>query len=372
MAHHVLVTGAAGYVGTHVLVELIEAGFAPVAIDNRPSALTDAIQKIYQITGHMVISFSVDLLDKSSIAKVFDQVQVEHVLHLAGLKAVRESQGNPLIYYNVNVIGTISLLEVMDEHGVHNIIFSSSSKVYGVPQYLPLDEKHPTGSCTNPYGRTKHMVENILHDLTISDVRWNVTVLRYFNPSGAHSSGILGEDQSEKPRNLMPCICHVAEGKMKKLTIFGKDYDTPDGTAMKGYTHVVDLAKGHIAALKTSHQNGTYRVYNLGAEKTYSILDMVKMFEQISGKKIVVEFCDRKPGEIAVCSADSSKAFRELRWKTDRTLKQMCEDMWHWMTTEKPEQVTNGHVNNTDISATPTHITNGHVNNTDISATDII
>lgn len=348
LEHNVLVTGAAGYVGKHVLVELIQAGYSPIALDNRACALSDAAEKIFLITGHKLRCHCVDLLDKSSIAEVFEKVRVEYVLHLAGLKAVRESQGNPLVYYRVNVIGTINLLEVMEKYGVYNIIFSSSSKVYGVPQYLPLDENHPTGNCTNPYGKTKHMVENILQDLTISNAQWNVTILRYFNPSGAHSSGILGEDQSEKPRNLMPCICHVAEGKLKKLTIFGHDYDTPDGTAMKGYTHVVDLAKGHIAALQTCHDNGNFRVYNLGAEKTYSILDMVKMFEQISGKKVAVELCDRKPGEIPVCSADSSKAQNELGWKTEKTLKQMCEDMWNWLTVDN--QRSNQHTNHTDIS----------------------
>ncbi|XP_052774556.1 UDP-glucose 4-epimerase-like isoform X2 [Mya arenaria] len=334
----VLVTGAAGYVGTHAITELIQEGFKVIALDYRQDALTDAAARIKAVTGTEIQVFCVDLCDKHEIANVFQQVDVSHVLHLAGLKAVRQSHGSPLAFYNANVVATINLLEVMLEHGVCNILFSSSSKVYGTPSYLPLDETHPTGACTNPYGRTKYMVEEILRDTAASNQNFKVTVLRFFNPCGAHGSGLLGEDRSQPPQNLLPLICQVALGRRDHLTVYGSDYNTPDGTAVKAYTHIADISRGVSAALQCPHKDKNFRVYNLGTSKTYSILELVKMFENVSGKTVPVEFCGRKPGEIGACSADNSCAHRDLGWTPQFDLRRMCEDMWRWATsTDQPE-----------------------------------
>ncbi|WAR24444.1 GALE-like protein [Mya arenaria] len=271
----VLVTGAAGYVGTHAITELIQEGFKVIALDYRQDALTDAAARIKAVTGTEIQVFCVDLCDKHEIANVFQQVDVSHVLHLAGLKAVRQSHGSPLAFYNANVVATINLLEVMLEHGVCNILFSSSSKVYGTPSYLPLDETHPTGACTNPYGRTKYMVEEILRDTAASNQNFKVTVLRFFNPCGAHGSGLLGEDRSQPPQNLLPLICQVALGRRDHLTVYGSDYNTPDGTGIQPR-------------------------------------NIKNLFYSGAGENVPVEFCGRKPGEIGACSADNSCAHRDL------------------------------------------------------------
>ncbi|KAH3694795.1 UDP-glucose 4-epimerase-like [Dreissena polymorpha] len=341
----VLVTGAAGYVGTHVIHELICAGFKPVALDNRQEALEEAMKRVWSMSGVEVQYFYADLLNVGQIASIFQQVPISHVIHLAGLKAVRQSHGSPLSFYNVNVMGTCNLLEVMLAKGVNEIIFSSSSKVYGEPIYLPLDERHPSGNCTNPYGRTKHMVEQMISDITVANKHFKATILRYFNPCGAHPSGHLGEDRLEPPQNLMPLICQVALGNKDTLSIFGNDFDTPDGTASKAYTHIVDIAKGTVAAIQCPHGHAQYRVYNLGSSHVCSILEMVKIFEKLSGKKIPVEFCERKPGEIAMCSSDSSLAKQELGWEPMYDLQHMCEHMWRWMTCKTTDTTENNGAN---------------------------
>lgn len=337
--HTVLVTGGAGYVGSHVIVELIGAGYTTVIVDNREEAVNECVARIKTITDISVQAYTVDLLDKDGLNKVFQEHKIDCVLHLAGLKAVRESHNQPFQYYKVNVIGSINLFEVMQKHGVHYLVFSSSSKVYGIPRYLPLDEQHPTGNCTNPYGRTKYMVEQILQDMCSVNKSWNVTVLRYFNPSGAHSSGKIGESRGTPPKNLMPCICHAALGKMKKFTVFGSDYETPDGTAVKDYTHIMDLARGHVAAIKHLNDGAQYKVYNMGTGHTNSILQMIKMFEKISGRKVPIEMCGRKPGELGEVSSDSSKAYRELGWRAEKSLEDMCQDMWRWVTCDPESSI---------------------------------
>lgn len=359
--HTILVTGGAGYVGSHVIVELISAGYSTVIVDNRAEAIKECIEGIRLITDTTVPAYTVDLLDKDGLRKVFQEHKIDCVLHLAGLKAVRESHSQPFQYYKVNVIGSINLFEVMQEYDVYFLVFSSSSKVYGTPQYLPLDEQHPTGNCTNPYGRTKYMVEQILQDMCSINKKWNVTILRYFNPSGAHNSGKIGECRGTPPKNLMPCICHAALGKMKKFTVFGSDYDTSDGTAVKDYTHVMDLARGHVAAIKHLRDGGHYKVYNMGTGHIYSILEMIKMFEKISGKKVAVEMCGRKPGELGEVSSDSSKAYRELGWKAEKNLGDMCEDMWRWVTCDKVDsipEIMQCRTNNVDAIANGDHVQN--------------
>ncbi|XP_070555442.1 UDP-glucose 4-epimerase-like [Ptychodera flava] len=333
----ILVTGGAGYIGSHVVIELLNIGYEPVVIDNFANSVRgtkgdqpEIIKRIEEITAKSVKFYEIDILDKKALQDLFTKHQFFAVIHLAGLKAVGESTEIPLRYYRVNVGGTLNLLEVMKEHNVHNIVFSSSATVYGAPQYLPLDEKHPVGACTNPYGLSKYFIENILADLSKAEKDWNVILLRYFNPVGSHKSGLIGEDPQGVPNNLMPYVAQVAVGKRPQLSVFGDDYDTPDGTGVRDYIHVVDLASGHIAALKKLEENGGCKVYNLGTGKGYSVLEMVKGFEKASGKEIKYKVVPRREGDIGSCYADSSLAERELGWKAERGLDEMCEDLWRW------------------------------------------
>ncbi|XP_028406296.1 UDP-glucose 4-epimerase-like isoform X2 [Dendronephthya gigantea] len=327
----ILITGGAGFIGSHTAVEVLNAGYNVVIIDNLCNSSEESIRRIRKISGKEVIFYKVDLLDKKSLEEVFEKHKFCAVMHFAGLKAVGESVSIPLKYYNNNIQGTIHLLESMKKHGVKNIVFSSSATVYGDPQYLPLDEKHPAGGCTNPYGKTKYFIEEILKDVVIAQKDWNVTSLRYFNPIGAHKSGTIGEDPQGIPNNLTPYITQVAVGRRTHLNVFGNDYDTPDGTGVRDYIHVVDLALGHVAALrKMIGDNCGFKVYNLGTGRGQSVLEMVKAFEKASGKKIAYKIAGRRAGDVATCYADPSLAERELGWKTERSLDEMCEDSWRW------------------------------------------
>lgn len=326
----ILVTGGAGFVGTHSVIELIEAGYSVVVLDNLANASMESIKRVEEITEKSIPSYSVDLLDKAALSDLFSKHKFSSVIHFAGLKAVGESCQLPLLYYKNNIGGTINLLEVMKEKGVKNLIFSSSATVYGSPQYLPIDEKHPVGGCTNPYGKTKYFIEEILRDLHKAEPDWNIIMLRYFNPVGAHKSGKIGEDPQGIPNNLMPFIAQVAVGKRAELSVYGSDYDTPDGTGVRDYIHVVDLAQGHVAAQKKIETNCGCKVYNLGTGKGYSVLEMAKAFEEASGKPIPYKKVDRRPGDVASVYGNADLAKQELGWSATRDLKQMCEDTWRW------------------------------------------
>ncbi|OWF52008.1 UDP-glucose 4-epimerase-like [Mizuhopecten yessoensis] len=326
----VLVTGGAGFVGSHSVVELVKAGYSVVALDNLVNASMESMKRVEMITGQKVPACKVDLLDKAALQDLFKQHKFTSVIHFAGLKAVGESCELPLLYYKTNVGGTMNLLEVMKENNLKNLIFSSSATVYGTPQYLPLDEQHPIGGCTSPYGKTKYFIEEILCDLAKSDTEWNIVLLRYFNPVGAHKSGTIGEDPQGPPNNLMPYIAQTAVGKRKELSIYGSDYDTPDGTGVRDYIHVVDLAVGHVAAQKKLDEKCGCKLYNLGTGKGLSVLDMLKAFEKASGKSVPYKLCPRREGDVASCYADAALAEKELGWKATRGLDEMCEDLWRW------------------------------------------
>ncbi|XP_033737485.1 UDP-glucose 4-epimerase-like [Pecten maximus] len=330
MANCVLVTGGAGFVGSHSVVELVAAGYSVVALDNLVNASMESMKRVEAITGKVIPAYTVDLLDKEALRDLFKKHKFTSVIHFAGLKAVGESCELPLLYYKTNVGGTMNLLEVMKENNLKNLIFSSSATVYGTPQYLPLDEKHPVGGCTNPYGKTKFFIEEILRDLSTSDPTWNIVLLRYFNPVGAHKSGTIGEDPQGPPNNLMPYIAQTAVGKRKELSVYGSDYDTPDGTGVRDYIHVVDLALGHVAAQKKLEENCGCKLYNLGTGNGLSVLDMVKAFEKASGKKVPHKICPRRPGDVGSCYANAELAEKELGWKATRGLDEMCEDLWRW------------------------------------------
>ncbi|XP_065843065.1 UDP-glucose 4-epimerase-like [Oscarella lobularis] len=339
----VLITGGAGYVGSHACLELLQTGdYVPVVIDNMANAtyanedsgiMPESLRRVCDLTNKQLKFHEVDMTDKSSLAAIFKKYKFHCVIHFAALKAVGESITIPLTYYRVNVGGTLNLLEVMKEHGVRNLIFSSSATVYGSPQKLPIDESHPTGiGCTNPYGRTKYFIEEMMKDLAQAekDQQWNIILLRYFNPIGAHSSGHIGEDPKGIPNNLMPYVAQVAVGKRAELSIYGNDYDTHDGTGVRDYLHVVDLAIGHVAALKKVEENCGLKIYNLGTGQGYSVLDMVKAFQKASRKEIRYKIVERRAGDVAVVYADSSLAEKELGWKATRGLDKMCEDSWKW------------------------------------------
>lgn len=326
----ILVTGGAGFVGSHSVIELIEAGYSVVVMDNLANASMESIKRVEEITGKSIPSYSVDLLDKPALSDLFNKHKFTSVIHFAGLKAVGESCQLPLLYYKNNVGGTVNLLEVMKEKGVKNLIFSSSATVYGSPQYLPIDEKHPVGGCTNPYGKTKYFIEEILRDLHKAEPDWNIIMLRYFNPVGAHKSGKIGEDPQGIPNNLMPFIAQVAVGKRAELSVYGSDYDTPDGTGVRDYIHVVDLAQGHVAAQKKIEKKCGCKVYNLGTGKGYSVIEMAKAFEEASGKPIPFKKVDRRAGDVGSVYGNADQAKEELGWSASRDLKQMCEDTWRW------------------------------------------
>ncbi|XP_028294291.1 UDP-glucose 4-epimerase isoform X1 [Gouania willdenowi] len=339
MAEKVLVTGGGGYIGSHCVVELIEAGYQPVVVDNFSNAvqadgavkdMPESLQRIEKLLGTSIDFYKLDLLDKQGLEELFKKHSFSAVMHFAGLKAVGESVEQPLRYYRVNLTASMNLLEVMQTHNVHNLVFSSSATVYGDPQYLPINEQHPVGGCTNPYGKTKYFIEDMIKDHSKAEKDWNAVLLRYFNPIGAHSSGEIGEDPQGIPNNLLPYVAQVAIGRRKCLSVFGNDYNTIDGTGVRDYIHVVDLAKGHIAALKKLKDNCGCKVYNLGTGNGYSVLQMVNAVEKASGRKINYEIATRREGDIASCYADPSLAAKELGWKAEFGLDRMCEDLWRW------------------------------------------
>lgn len=326
----ILITGGTGYIGSHTVVELLNLGTEVVIVDNYYNSKPEVLNRIKEITQQDVTFYEVDLLEKEKLAEIFAKHRFESVIHFAGYKAVGESVSKPLEYYHNNVTGTLTLLEVMAEAGVKDIVFSSSATVYGLENPSPLKEEMPVFTATNPYGYTKVMIEQILRDLANADDSWSITILRYFNPIGAHSSGLIGEDPQGIPNNLMPYITQVAVGKREKLSVFGNDYDTPDGTGVRDYIHVVDLALGHIRALEKNTKDLGVKTYNLGTGVGYSVLDLVQAFEQANDIEIKYEITDRRAGDVAVCYADATKAADELNWKTELTLADMCRDSWNW------------------------------------------
>lgn len=326
----ILVTGGAGFIGSHTCVELLEAGYEVVVVDNLYNASRKSMDRIEQITGKKPTFYEADILDREALNKIFEKEQIDSVIHFAGLKAVGESVAKPIEYYYNNIAGTLVLCDVMRKHNVKNIVFSSSATVYGDPAFIPITEECPKGKITNPYGQTKGMLEQVLGDIHVSDPEWNVILLRYFNPIGAHKSGLIGEDPKGIPNNLVPYVAQVAIGKLKCLGVFGDDYDTPDGTGVRDYIHVVDLAKGHVAAIKKLEEKKGVLIYNLGTGKGYSVLDVVHAFEKACGKKIPYEVKPRRPGDIATCYADPAKAKAELGWEAENGIEEMCADSWRW------------------------------------------
>ena len=326
----ILVTGGAGYIGSHTVVELQNAGYDVVVLDNLSNASEKALDRVSKITGKPVKFYKADILDRDALNDIFDKETIESCIHFAGLKAVGESVVKPWEYYENNIAGTLTLVDVMRKNNVKNIIFSSSATVYGDPAQIPITEECPKGQCTNPYGWTKSMLEQVLTDIQKADPEWNVMLLRYFNPIGAHKSGTIGENPNGIPNNLMPYITQVAVGKLKELGVFGNDYDTPDGTGVRDYIHVVDLAKGHVKALMKIGENPGLAIYNLGTGKGYSVLDIVKNFEAATGVKIPYVIKPRRAGDIATCYCDASKAEKELGWKAENGIREMCEDSWRW------------------------------------------
>lgn len=325
----ILVTGAAGYIGSHTCVELLSAGYHIVALDNLSNSKVASLQEVEEITGKSFPFIEGDILDKELLNQLFSNYEIDGVIHFAGLKAVGESVENPLSYYENNVQGSIELLRAMQRHNVKKIVFSSSATVYGIPKTVPIDETFPLNAI-NPYGQTKLMVENILQDTAQADSTWCIALLRYFNPIGAHASGKIGENPSGVPNNLMPYITQVAVGKREILSVFGDDYDTPDGTGVRDYIHVVDLAKGHLKALEyLAHHTGA-ETFNLGTGKGYSVLELVHAFEKVTNKKIPYQIVNRRPGDSATCYADTKKAEETLHWKAQFGIDKMCEDSWRW------------------------------------------
>ena len=327
----ILVTGGAGYIGSHTIIELHKANHEVIVVDNLSNSSKESIKRVEEITGKTVKFYEYNILNKAKLKEIFEANKIDTVIHFAAFKAVGESVSNPLKYYHNNIAGTVTLLEVMSEYSVKNIVFSSSATVYGDPVSVPIDESFAL-SVTNPYGRTKLMMEEILEDVYRADNSWNIVILRYFNPVGAHKSGRIGEDPNGIPDNLMPYISQVAVGKLKELSIFGNDYPTVDGTGVRDYIHVVDLAFGHVTALKKITDSSGLTIYNLGTGKGYSVLETLHAFEKARGKKLNYKFADRRPGDIASCYALPDKAERELGWKAARNMNEMCEDAWRWQT----------------------------------------
>lgn len=325
----ILVTGGAGYIGSHTCLELLNAGYEVVVVDNLMNSKEESLRRVQEITGKSLLFHKADLLDKASLDAIFQPVSIDAVIHFAGLKAVGESVQIPLHYYKNNITGTLTLCEVMAEHSVKNIVFSSSATVYGDPASVPIREDFPLGP-TSPYGRTKWMIEEILKDLHASDPAWNIALLRYFNPIGAHESGRIGEDPNGIPNNLLPFIAQVAVGRRKELSVFGNDYPTPDGTGVRDYIHVVDLSTGHLCALHRLSEGCGVVTYNLGTGRGYSVLEVVKAFEQASGRTIPYRITGRREGDIATCYADPKRANDELNWTARRGIGEMCADTWRW------------------------------------------
>jgi len=326
----ILVTGGTGFIGSHTVVELQNAGYEVVVIDNLSNSSKKSLERVEEITGKPVKFYEVDILDREGLEEVFAKEDIEGCIHFAGLKAVGESVQKPWEYYNNNITGTLVLVDVMRKHNVKNIVFSSSSTVYGTPETVPVTESSPKGVCTNPYGWTKSMLEQILSDIQKADNEWNVILLRYFNPIGAHKSGKIGENPNGIPNNLMPYITQVAVGKLKCLGVFGNDYPTHDGTGVRDYIHVVDLADGHVKAIEKIKENPGLKIYNLGTGVGYSVLDIVKSFEEATGVEIPYEIKERRAGDIAENFADATLAKEELGWVAKNGIKEMCEDSWRW------------------------------------------
>ncbi|MCG6344962.1 UDP-glucose 4-epimerase GalE [Vibrio fluvialis] len=326
----VLITGGMGYIGSHTCVQMIAAGMTPIMVDNLCNAKAEVLNRIEALTGGRPAFYQGDIRDEAFLDSVFAKHDVQAVIHFAGLKAVGESVSKPIEYYDNNVNGTLVLVRSMRKAGVKSLVFSSSATVYGDPQTVPITETSPTGATTNPYGRSKYMVEQCLADLVVAEPEWSITLLRYFNPVGAHPSGIMGEDPQGIPNNLMPFIAQVAVGRREKLAVFGNDYATPDGTGVRDYIHVMDLADGHIAALQVVGTQAGLHIYNLGTGKGSSVLDMVNAFSQACGKAVPYEICPRRPGDIAECWASTEKAQRELGWQAKLSLADMTADTWRW------------------------------------------
>lgn len=325
-----LITGGAGYIGSHTLLELLQAGHEAVVLDNLCNSSMLSLQRVQQITGRTPVFVQGDVCDRAILERIFTQHEIDVVLHFAGLKAVGESVKQPLSYYQNNVSGSITLCQAMATAGVYRLVFSSSATVYGDPVQIPIVESCPLGTPTNPYGTSKLMVEKMLQDMAAADPRWSVALLRYFNPVGAHQSGLLGEDPNGLPENLLPYISRVAVGKLERLSIYGNDYPTPDGTGVRDYIHVVDLAKGHVAAVNYISQHTGINAWNLGTGVGYSVLEMIQAFEDASGCSIPHTFSPRRQGDIAQCWSDPSKALKDLGWRAELGLKEMMEDTWRW------------------------------------------
>lgn len=325
----ILVTGGAGYIGSHTCIELIKAGHEPVVVDSYVNSFPEATRRVEKITGKKVKAYEADIRDRKALDRIFSENKFDYVIHFAGLKAVGESCAKPLEYYDNNIGGTLCLLQAMRDHGVKRIVFSSSATVYGTPERLPLDEDCRVGGTTNPYGTSKLYQEGILRDLYAADSGFTVVILRYFNPVGAHESGLIGEDPQGIPNNLTPYIGRVITGKLKEINVFGDDYDTPDGTGVRDYIHVVDLARGHVAAIKALKEGGVH-IYNLGTGNGYSVLDMVKAFSKACGKELPYEILPRRAGDVPACYATSAKAEKDLNWKAQFDLDDMCRDQWNW------------------------------------------
>ena len=326
---NVLVTGGAGYIGSHTCIELLTAGHDIVVVDNLGNSYEEALNRVRELTGRKFPFYKVDIRDKVALDAVFQCHKIDAVIHFAALKAVGESVAQPLTYYQNNLLSTLVLCDVMAEHDVKDLVFSSSATVYGDPASVPIVEDFPL-SATNPYGQTKLMIEQILTDLHVADPEWNITLLRYFNPIGAHPSGRIGELPNGIPNNLVPYIAMVALGKLEKLSVFGNDYPTPDGTGIRDYIHVVDLARGHVKALAKLAEDPGVEAYNLGTGQGYSVIDVIEAFEEASGRPVPFEIVDRRPGDVAACYADPTKANEELGWKAEKNIVDMCVDVWRW------------------------------------------
>lgn len=328
----VLVTGGAGYIGSHTVIELLNSGKDVVIIDNFSNSKPDVLDKIREITNKDFKFYEIDYLDRQALEKVFEENKIDSVLNFAGYKAVGESVQKPIEYYTNNISGALVLLDTMKKYGVKTFVFSSSATVYGDPEIIPITEECNTGGTTNPYGTSKLFIEQILKDIYTADPTWNICILRYFNPVGAHSSGLIGEEPQGIPNNLMPYIVRVANGTLKELSVFGNDYNTPDGTGVRDYIHVVDLAIGHIKALeKLNKEKKGLFIYNLGTGNGYSVLDMIKSFEKSTGKKVTYKIAPRRSGDIATCYADPKKAEEELDWKASLGIDEMCRDSWNYI-----------------------------------------
>ncbi len=327
---NILVTGGAGYIGSHTCLELLQKDYGVIVIDNLCNSSEKSLERVEKLTGKHIKFYMGDVRNESLLEEIFTKHDISCVIHFAGLKAVGESVAQPWRYYDNNLNSTLVLTKVMERHGCKKLIFSSSATVYTAGSPMPLNEQSPTGGCTNPYGWTKYMTEQILSGMAFADKEWSVVLLRYFNPIGAHESGLIGEDPQGIPNNLMPFISQVAVGRRERLSVFGDDYDTPDGTGVRDYIHVVDLAKGHVAAVSYAWENNGCEVFNLGTGTGYSVLDMVKAFEKINGVAVPYVIAPRRPGDIAVCYADPARSKEKLGWAAEKTLEDMCADTWRW------------------------------------------